>query len=166
MSEIKEGMVRQSLGDWAREEGAFAVALGLKRDKLAALRKEHLEEGEHWGRLGRKGGGGGGRITYKVGGEVKMRGLVALLIGVPESEMEVDEEVGREEPEDMEVVKVYPVNRRLVECLREGGEKVRVNVGSNENFMSGMVLKARPPWGDGRRGWVIVGARPRWRGKW
>ena len=95
-----------------------------------------------------------------------MRGLVALLVGVSEVEVEVDEEVGREEPEEMEVVRVYPVNRRLVECLRGDGGKVRVNVGDNANLMKGMVLKARPPWGDGRRLWVIVGARPRRRGKW
>ena len=162
MSDIKEGMIRQTLCEWAREEGAFAVALGMKRAKLSSLRKEYLEEGVHWGRKGRKGGGGG-RITYYVGGEAKMRGLVALLVGV--SVVEVVEEVGREEPEVMEVVRVYPVNRRLVECLRGDGGKVRVNVGDNANLMKGMVLKARPPWGDGRL-WVLVGARPRSRGKW
>ena len=161
MNELKAGMIRQSMGDWAREEGAFAVALGLKRERLSSLRKEYLEEGLHWGLRGR-------RVTYRVVGETKMRGLVALLVGVEEDEVEeeLDEEVGREEPESMEVVQVYPVNRRLVECLRGDGEKVRVNVGDNANFMKGMVLKARPPWGEGRRVWVIIGGRPRWRGKW
>ena len=33
MNEVKEGMIKQSMGDWAREEEAFAVALGLKREK-------------------------------------------------------------------------------------------------------------------------------------
>ena len=95
-----------------------------------------------------------------------MRGVVALLVGVTEEEVVVDEEVGRADlSEEVEVLKVYPVNRRLVECLRGSGEEVRVNVGDNANFLKGMVLKARPPWGSGRL-WVLVGRRPRWRGKW
>ena len=158
MSEVKEGMIKQSMGDWARQEEAFAVALGLKREKLSSLRKEHLKEGEHWGRLK-------GRITYRVGGEVKMRGVVALLLGIEEKEDVVDEEIGREEPEEMEVVRVFPINRRLVEWERVTGEKVRVTVGDNVNFLKGMVLKARPPWGSGRL-WVMVGRKPRWRGRW
>ena len=158
MSEVKEGMIKQSMGDWARQEEAFAVALGLKRKKLSSLRKEHLKEGEHWGRLK-------GRITYRVGGEVKMRGVVALLLGIEEKDIVVDEEIGREEPEEMEVVRVFPINRRLVECERVTGEKVRVTVGDNVNFLKGMVLKARPPWGSGRL-WVMVGRKPRWRGRW
>ena len=158
MNEVKEGIIKQTLGDWAREEEAFAVALGLKREKLSSLRKEHLEEGEHWGKVS-------GRITYRVGGEVKMRGVVALLLGIEEKEVVVDEEIGREELEDLEVLRVFPVNRRLVECGRDNGEVVRVTVGDNVNFLKGMVLKARPPWGSGRL-WVLVGRRPRWRGKW
>ena len=158
MNEVKEGMIKQTLGDWGREEEAFAVALGLKREKLSSLRKEHLEEGEHWGKVS-------GRITYRVGGEVKMRGVVALMLGLEGDEIEVDEQVGREELEELEVRKTFPVNRRLIECEREGGELVRVNVGNSENFLKGMKLKARPPWGEGRL-WVMVGRKPRWRGRW
>ena len=152
MSELKE------LSGWARSEEAFAVALGLDRRELKKFRKEYLEEGIHWVMRRRK-------VVYREEGEVKMRGLVALLVGSDESEVEVSEEVGREEPELMRVTQVYPGNRRLVECEREGGEKVRVTVGDNLNLMKGMELRARAPWGDSRL-WVLVGPRPRWKGKW
>lgn len=159
MSEVTEGKIRQSLGEWGREEGAFAVALGISSARLKELREEHLEEGVHWGRRRRK-------IVYRVGGEVKMKGVVALLVGVEEGEVEVSEEVGREGEESLEVLKIFPVNRRLVECGLVGGGKVMVNVGDNVNFMKGMTLTARPPWGGKGRLWVLVGSRPRWRGKW
>ena len=159
MSEITKSMIMQSLGDWGREERAFAVALGLKRARLSSLRREHLEEGVDWGR--RKG-----KVVYRMGGESKMKGVVALLVGVEEEEVVVDEELGRaDSSEEMEVLKVYPINGTLVECERVGGEKVRVNVGDNANFMKGMVMTARPPWGSGRL-WVMVGRKPRRRGKW
>ena len=156
MNELKEGMIKQSLGDWGRYEEAYGAALGLTRVKLSSLRKEHLTEGEDWGF-------DEGRVRYRVGGEVKMRGVVSLLLGV--EDLEVDEEIGREEPEEMEVVRVFPINRRLVECERVTGEKVRVTVGDNENFLKGMKLRARPPWGSGRL-WVMLGKRPRMRGRW
>ncbi len=141
-----------------RDEEAFAVVLGIKRVKLVTLRKEGMEEGRDWCLWK-------GRITYTLEGERRMRGMVSLMVGLGGDEVEVDEELGREEPEEMEVLAVYPLNRRLVECGRENGERVRVNVGSNENFLKGMVLNARPPWGSGRL-WVLVGRRPRRRGKW
>ena len=141
MSEIKDNEV-----EWAREEGAFAVALGLTRVKLSIFRKEHLEEGRHWGTKG-------GKVTYLEEGENEVVEALKEMVGVVEVEVEVDKDVGREEPEEMEVLTVYPLNRRLVECGRENGERVRVTVGSNENFVKGMVLNARPPWGSGRL-WV------------
>ena len=144
--------------EMGRDEEAFAVVLGLKRVKLVSLRKDGLEEGRDWC-LSK------GRVTYTLEGERRMRGVLSLLCGLDGVELEVDEEVGREEPEEMEVLTVYPLNRRLVECGRENGERVRVTVGSNENFVKGMVLNARPPWGSGRL-WVLVGRKPRRRGKW
>ena len=159
MSEVKKGMIMQSMGDWGRDEESFAEALGITRVKLSTLRKEHLEEGIDWGKRKK-------RVVYRVGGEAKMKRVVALLVGLEEEEVVLDEELGREDSsEEMEVVRVYPVNRRLVECLRGNGEKVRVNVGDNLNFLKGMVMRARPPWGSGRL-WVMLGCKPRRRGKW
>ena len=54
MSETKKGMIMQTIMEWGRDEEAFAVALGLKRERLSSLRKEHLSEGIDWGR--RRGG--------------------------------------------------------------------------------------------------------------
>ena len=143
--------------EWGRSEDAFAVALGLKREALSALRKSHLEEGLDWGLLK-------GRITYFCRGELKMKGIVALRVGLEVDEVELDEEIV-DQTESLTVLQVFPINRRLVECERAEGEVVKVTVGDNANFLKGMVLTARPPWGSGRL-WVMVGSKPRWRGKW
>ena len=159
MSETKKGMIMQTIMEWGRDEEAFAVAMGVKRERLSSLRKGHLSEGIDWGKKK-------GRVTYYVGGEAKMKRVVAMVVGISEEEVVVDEEIGKEDAtEEMKVVVVYPVNRRLVECERSDGEKVRVKVGDNLNFVKGMVMKARPPWGSGRL-WVMVGRKPRRRGKW
>lgn len=155
MSDISLG----GLDDWTREESAFAVVLGLKRPQLRALRQKHLVKGIDWAMRG-------GKVTYYLRGEEKVRVVVSSIIGVDEGDFEVDESLGLEDrSERMEVRQVFPINRRLVECRLSNGDGVRVNVGDNANFVVGMELKARPHWGAGRL-WVLVGRRPRWRGKW
>lgn len=60
------------------------------------------------------------------------------------------------------VVRVYPLNRRIVLAARDGA-RVRVRVPNSKNLVPGMAMKCRHRDGDL---WELAQRLPRWRGKW
>ena len=73
------------------------------------------------------------------------------------------QELGDPQPAKTEqelVITQIPRNPRLVVC-----NEIYVRVRSNENFLRGMKVKARPPLEDNGV-WVMIGRCPRWRGKY
>ena len=97
----------------------------------------------------------GNAIVYTEEGEHALRNQIQKEL--------CSQELSDPEPEPVErefVITRVPLNSTLLMC---GDTKVRVS--DNKNFMKGMVVKARPPAGEGRV-WVMKGRCPRWRGKY
>ncbi len=134
-----------------KRESELAKELGVNRDVLVAYRNGDMP------RKGWKRSRGAVWVTKM--GEEWIHEQLGSDIGVELAEFEAEPGAPREM-----TVKKRPLNPRMVLCDLDG-EEVKVRVRSNENFLVGMKLKARPPAPDSRM-WVLEGRGPRWRGKW
>jgi hypothetical protein len=138
-----------------KRESELCGELGIPRYTLVAFRNAG-----HLGKSGWKRSANAVWIT--IFGERIIRERLASRIGIPEDALGPVEETL--EPDDFKVTGM-PRNPRLILCEGPGGGEIRVRVRSNENFVKGMLVKARPPAPDSLV-WVLVGRSPRWRGKW
>ena len=142
-------------------EADLARELGLSKEAIRELRKQHLLAGEF--ELGRTG------TCLTPAAADRLR----LACGSPEKkEAENFEKKGGPDlagdlrPVVTLYVKRCPVNRKIVEaCLKADltGDVVRVRVNTNVNFIPRMEMKAR------REAWsmyVLVGRCPRYRGRY
>lgn len=126
-------------------ENELAEELGLERKIISRMRKNGEIEATKVGN----------RVAYSEEQEHKLRNLI-------QKEMMV-QELGDPQPAKTEqelVITQIPRNPRLVVC-----NEIYVRVRSNENFLRGMKVKARPPLEDNGV-WVMIGRCPRWRGKY
>jgi hypothetical protein len=140
-------------------EGDLALELGLTRETMASLRREHLLDGRDWQLVGKKvwlGPAAVKRLKEKVGcldspGQKNGHGEAPSAIA---------------EPVEL-VIRSVPRNIHIVVCeKKEGdGELVRVRVRSNANFLPGMEIRGMPH-PDYSDVFDLVGRCPRQRGRW
>lgn len=145
-------------------EGKVADALGIARDRVRAIRQEHLDESKHY-RLVR------GEVVLTEQGLARLNDLLSsegkatspapappmVTFAVP---------AGPPARNRFQVVRV-PANRHLLYCVatdgRTNGTQVLVRVKANENFMPKMQFEAI----EAEHGtWQYRGRLPRRKGKW
>ena len=130
-----------------KRESDLANEMGMTRKQIREIRQNALTV-DSWTKVGRE-------IHYSEKGEHQLRNEIQKRL----SAESLGEPLPLVEDEEMVITQI-PFNSKLVIC---GDKKVRVS--SNEKFIKGMTIKARPP-ADGYRVWVLVGRTPRWRGRW
>lgn len=149
-------------------EAVLARRMGVSRDRLRGLRRG-LEEGVHWAKAGRS-------VVWLPEGQGQASKLVGEALGV---RMEGDEPAlgdrGPPQEATIEIAQLRVVRRVLnphivlCERLNDGpalgdrGLPQRVRVRSSENFIPGMMLRARRVDGDL---WELQGRCPRTKGRW
>lgn len=150
------------------KESDFQGVLGVSRDKLRWLRRG-LEAGVHFVKEGRS-------VVYTESGQAEVRARIAAELGAaavsgadgangtdmsgvkpdPQSEPEIEE---------LRVVRRV-INPRIVFCAIDGAAPLqRVIVRNSQNFLPGMLVKARRVKGSADL-WELQGRCPRWRGRW
>lgn len=133
-------------------EDDLAVSLGLNRDEMRALRRQHLVEGVTWHRREK-------RLWVTDEGVA----LIHAAVGVAAQNAPEKKEgaAGRE----LTVTRIPSRNTRILEAQKKDGRPVRVRVTSNVNFIPGMVIHAREegPYEDVM---TLEGRCPRYRGRW
>lgn len=127
-----------------KTEKDLATELGIDREIMKGWRKDGLKGWEKHGNS----------IVWTEDGEHEIRNRIQREILA-----ELSDPLPVEEPRELQITKV-PLNPKLVIC----GE-IYVRVHNNRNFLTGMMVNARPP-ADGSRVWVMLGRCPRWRGKY
>lgn len=149
-------------------ESKLAKDLGVPRKKLRTLRAKHLAPTADFV----KGPEG---IEYTVEGLQRMQEKLGAAMKPVDSAPSTpppsqvlagmaEDAVSPPRVAEMRVVKVYPLNPRLLLCeLKDTPQAQRVRVRDNRNFLPGMVLKAVHENSDL---WTLAQRLPRWRGKW
>lgn len=142
-------------------ESWLAEQTGLPRKRLAEVRAEVLTAAD-W-RRGQKGA-----IVWETSGLDRGSGTEPVLLEVLKKISCADgAEPALTGPEEEKAVvyRTFP-NRRVLEAYRETGERIRVLVKDNKNFIRRMEIRVYPP-SDGPNGlWRLAGRCPRWRGKY
>jgi hypothetical protein len=151
-------------------DATLAETLGVSRDRLRDVRAG-LVEGTHWRKAGRA-------VVWTPEGFAAARVAVLEAVGVEVGAgVEADDGTNGTEGTDGAYIEIgmLRVVRRVInphivlasrmEDVVDGRAAVpqRVRVRSSENFIPGMVLRARRVDGDL---WELCGRCPRWRGRW
>lgn len=133
-------------------EDDLAQTLGLNRDEMRALRKNHLVEGVTWQRKAK-------RLWITPEGVAIIHGA----LGVPAAIAPEKKEGAR--GNELKVTRIPTRNTRILEAQKKDGRTVRVRVPSNVNFLPGMTISAREegPYADVM---TLEGRCPRYRGRW
>lgn len=151
---------------FVHSEATVAQSLNLNRKKISALRGTALLRGEDWSHEH-------GEVRYSDTGRERLLGLLAVVPPPPPPAAATAEPVEHlapkksEEPgattADIVIVRLYPLNRRIVQGRLESGASVRVRVRDNRNLTPAMVMPCRHLGADL---WELTHALPRWKGKW
>lgn len=147
------------LKDFRTWESHVAVRLGVSRRDVAAVRQQHLREGIHFVKTGR-------RVVYSDAGVAR---LAKALSNGGGQEGSLPTRVLCA-PEALKTTFSFQVrrkvaNRHVIECTDEAGKIVLVRVRRNENFLPGMKVEA-VPYGDLVNVYEFTGRYPRFRGKY
>ena len=143
-------------------EDRLAKEIGVARQVLVDLRKEHLKKGEDWEKEGNcivLTSRGIRRVQDQLGVKVELLSSMEVSAGMT---------VQYGEFEEMDVIRSGMINPRVVQCRRENGEEVYVRVNDSRNFKPigndgrPMKLKARYT----KDGWYMEGRCPRYPGRW
>jgi hypothetical protein len=166
------------MNDQLYPEPMVARVTGLSRTILKRARGKGLEKGTDWLLVKSV-------VTYPAGGLKKLlasAGVDSAALawpippGAPLDSPAVDGGAALDatgvaaaieelvQPEWVEIVVERVVPNPTILFARHGAETVRVRVRSNENFVQGMKIKARPPEDEGGL-WWLVGNCPRWKGR-
>jgi hypothetical protein len=146
-------------------EGDLALELGLTRETMASLRREHLQEGVDWTLNAKK--------VWLVPAAAERLKAQLGCPDLPAGKNGHGEAPGaKAEPVEL-VVRLIPRNIHIVVCeKKEDGDRgdfgaglVRVRVRSNANFLPGMQIRAMPH-PDYSDVFDLVGRCPRQRGRW
>lgn len=140
-------------------EERAASELGVSKDDLAVLRRDHLYEGEHWRRKGKA-------IVYLEAGVAKAKGAIMAAVGMAPSPLEKNgapaAPVTLAPPleGDLTVVR-WGRNSRVVLCQDPEGKTCRLVARDTTGFKRGQKVKARHVHDDV---WTVVGMIPRRKG--
>lgn len=147
------------------KETDLARQLGLPRDRIRELRRR-LATGIHVCLVD-------GAMTYTDEGVKKMAALIGLASpDLDPAPVQTQAEAGSQatgQPDEgvgekmARVTTVYAVNFNYLEAQLPDGQKIRVRVASNRNFLPGMEIPVRR---DGEAVWVLTRRAPRARGRW
>jgi len=164
-------------------EEKVAKELGVSRDELKKMRAENLYVGEDFVLAGRE-------IMLTQGGIDRLRGVIKRLAatvvqtveklagGDGGADVEGFKTPGQVLPgllkkiaeavednlEELTVVRTWP-NPRVLDARTSDGRTVRVRVRCSENFLPGMLLRARVT-ADSKDLYLHEGRVPRFRGRW
>jgi hypothetical protein len=139
-------------------EGDLALELGLSREAMALLRREHLEEGTDW-ILNLK------KVWLAPAAIEKLKEKIGCPDLPAQNNGHGEAPGANGEPISL-IVSSVPRNIHIVVCeKKEGGALVRVRVRSNANFIVGMELRGVPH-PDYSDVFDLVGRCPRQRGRW
>jgi hypothetical protein len=135
-------------------EADLSEKLGIPRIQLRKFRRD-MDPGRDWGKEH-------GKIVYTLEGIRKLEELLGLR-QTPEGFYFKDKEYKK-----VQVVRNWPLNKRVLTCRDEEGVELMVSVRDNSNFRpllttgDPMMLTVRRN-GDG---WTLEGRAPRYAGRW
>lgn len=154
--------------DTLLSEKELAETIGVNRQKIKEIRKEYLTENQDWDLVR-----GAIRISNsgvkKICEFLKISSKNAAPEEGPLPPAPIDDKavttalVKYERKKAVVTVNRFFRNRRIIECLNDQGEPIRVRVKTNHNFRSGM--KA-PVYQVSEDLWELARACPRFRGRW
>ena len=114
-------------------EDRLAKEIGVARQILVDLRKEHLKKGEDWEKAGNcivLTSRGIRRVQDQLGVKVELLSSMEVSAGMTAQYGEFEE---------MDVIRSGMINPRVVQCRRENGEEVYVRVSDSRNFNKGYI---------------------------
>lgn len=140
-------------------EERAASELGVSKDDLAVLRRDHLFEGEHWKRKGKL-------IVYLPAGVEKAKAAIMQAVGMAPSPLEKNGPPAAPVTlapavEGELTVMRWGRNSRVLLCEDPQGKACRLVARDTTGFKRGQKVKARHVYDDV---WTVVGMLPRRKG--